>query len=68
MLSRREVLQLAAATRLESDRFAVAVYGGVPCGIAAAVAAARAGARVVLIEPTGHLGGLNTSGINTAES
>ncbi|GAB3988768.1 hypothetical protein GCM10028807_12140 [Spirosoma daeguense] len=34
----------------------------------AAVAAARAGAGVLLIEPTKHVGGLNTSGIGTAES
>lgn len=46
----------------------VLVYGGVPCGIAAAVAAAREGATVILIEPTKHVGGLSTSGINTAES
>jgi hypothetical protein len=46
----------------------VAVYSGVPCGIAASIAAAREGARVLLIEPTRHIGGLSTSGINTAES
>jgi hypothetical protein len=46
----------------------VLVYGGVPCGIASAIAAARDEARVVLIEPTRHVGGLSTSGINTAES
>ena len=46
----------------------VAVYGAVPCGIAAAVAAAREGARVLLIEPTQHVGGLSTSGLNTAET
>lgn len=46
----------------------VCIYGGVPCGIAAAILAVRAGARVVLIEPTKHIGGLSTSGINTAES
>ena len=46
----------------------VVVYGAVPCGIAAAIAAARAGAAVILIEPTKHVGGLSTSGINTAES
>lgn len=44
------------------------VYGGGPSGIAAAVAAAREGASVVLVEPTKHVGGLSTSGINTAES
>jgi hypothetical protein len=46
----------------------VVVYGGVPCGIAASITAAREGAKVVLIEPTKHVGGLSTSGINTAES
>ncbi|WP_395749089.1 FAD-dependent oxidoreductase [Prosthecobacter sp.] len=46
----------------------VVVYGGVPCGIAASISAAREGAKVVLIEPTKHVGGLSTSGINTAES
>ena len=46
----------------------VVVYGGVPCGIAASIAAARDGAKVVLIEPTKHVGGLNTSGLNTAET
>jgi len=46
----------------------VAVYGGTPSGFASAIAAARNGASVVLIEQTGHIGGLNTSGINTAET
>ncbi len=46
----------------------VVVYGGVPCGIAAAITAKREGAGVLLIEPTRHIGGLSTSGINTAES
>ena len=51
-----------------ADTFDVVVYGGVPCGIAAAIAAAREGASVLLIEPTKHVGGLNTSGLNTAET
>ncbi len=48
--------------------FDVVVYGGEPCGIAAAVASARSGARTLLIEPTSHVGGMNTSGLNTAET
>ena len=47
-------------TRIEAD---VLVAGGGPAGIAAAVAAARAGARVVLIERNGVLGGLATAGM-----
>src|SRR4051812_782076 len=46
----------------------IVVYSGVPCGIASAITAAREGEQVVLIEPTKHVGGLSTSGINTAES
>lgn len=55
----------AAAPAFSPD---VVVYGGVPCGIASAITAAREGAQVVLVEPTKHVGGLSTSGINTAES
>ncbi len=59
---------MAQAAETSPFDYDVIVYSGVPCGIAAAVAAARAGASVLLIEPTQHVGGLNTSGINTAES
>jgi FAD dependent oxidoreductase len=52
----------------EPARYDVVVYSGVPCGLAASVAAARNGASVLLIEPTKHVGGLSTSGINTAET
>lgn len=52
----------------ESLSFDVVVYGGEPCGIAAAVASARSGARTLLIEPTAQIGGMNTSGLNTAET
>lgn len=41
----------------------VLVVGGGPAGCAAAVAAARAGADVTLIERYGHLGGLSTGGL-----
>lgn len=46
----------------------VAVYGATPCGIACAIAAARERASVVLLSPQKHVGGLSTSGINTAET
>lgn len=59
------VLVAAGASAADPD---VVVYGGVPCGVAAAVAAAREGAKVLLIEPTRHVGGLNTSGLHTAET
>jgi hypothetical protein len=52
----------------QTESYDVVVYGGTPGGIISAVAAAREGVRVLLIEPTKHVGGLNTSGIGTAES
>lgn len=51
-----------------SKDYDVIVYGGTPGGIIAAVAAARNHAKVLLIEQTQHVGGLCTSGLNTAES
>jgi NADPH-dependent 2,4-dienoyl-CoA reductase/sulfur reductase-like enzyme len=41
----------------------VIVVGGGPGGIAAAVSAARAGARTILLERYGHLGGMSTGGL-----
>nr|WP_295934366.1 FAD-dependent oxidoreductase [uncultured Dyadobacter sp.] len=55
-------------TGMAGEQYDVIVYGGTPGGVIAAVAAAREGAKVMLIEQTGHVGGLNTSGIGTAES
>ncbi len=65
------LLPLVFATSLVlagTARTDVLVYGGVPCGIISAVAAAREGAAVTLVEPTRHIGGLSTSGLNTAET
>lgn len=55
----------ADAPPLSAD---VIVYGGTPCGIAAACSAAERGASVLLIEPTPFLGGHSTSGVCTTES
>ncbi|MEW9671156.1 FAD-dependent oxidoreductase [Ammoniphilus sp. 3BR4] len=42
------------------NQYEVAVIGGGPAGVAAAIAAARTGARTVLIEPSSFLGGAGT--------
>ena len=41
----------------------VTVLGGGPAGVAAAIAAARAGKRTLLVESTASLGGMATSGL-----
>jgi ribulose 1,5-bisphosphate synthetase/thiazole synthase len=48
------------------DSYDVVVAGGGPAGAAAAVSAARLGAKTLLIEATGCLGGMGTSGLVTA--
>jgi hypothetical protein len=45
------------------DGFDLLVAGGGPAGTAAAVCAARLGAKVLLVEATGCLGGMGTSGL-----
>lgn len=46
----------------------VIVYGATPGGVCAAIAAAREGASVILLESTEHVGGLNTGGLSHSDS
>ncbi|MGK0186808.1 MAG: hypothetical protein ACI9R3_002591 [Verrucomicrobiales bacterium] len=46
----------------------VIVYGSTPGGFCAAIAAAREGASVILLEPTNHVGGVNTGGLSHSDS
>ncbi len=46
----------------------VIVYGSTPAGFCAAIAAAREGATVILLEPTDHVGGMNTGGLSHCDS
>jgi len=46
----------------------VLVYGATPAGVCAAVAASREGAHVILLEPTAHVGGVNTGGLCFSDS
>ena len=58
------LLPLRAAERLDPVRRPdVCVYGGNASGIAAAVAAAREGCRVLVIEPSRWLGGMTGGGL-----
>lgn len=45
----------------------IVIYGGTSAGIVAAVEAAHRGAKVVLIEPSEHLGGLTTGGLGATD-
>ena len=54
---------LPARTLPLDDRWDVIVAGGGPAGCTAAIAAAREGARTLLIEATGSLGGSGTSAL-----
>ena len=60
------LLLLARTARAaEAD---VIVYGATPGGFCAAIAAAREGAKVVLLEPSAHVGGVNTGGLSFSDS
>ena len=52
---------------LRAEEFDVLVYGATPSGIAAAVAAARGGARVMLVEASGRVGGMLTHGLSHSD-
>lgn len=60
------LLALATAATLSAadPQPAVCIYGATPGGIAAALAAAKSGLPVLLVEPTPRLGGLLTSGLS----
>ena len=61
-MAERETLRLSWDVPLE-ERADVLVVGGGSAGIAAATAAARNGARTVLVERYGFLGGTSTAGL-----
>lgn len=68
MAFRSQLVLLAIATALlpiaAARDYDLVVYGGTPGGIATAVSAAREGATVLLLETTGHLGGMTSGGLS----
>jgi hypothetical protein len=62
------VLVRGAPVTADEKMFDVVVYGSTPAGFCAAIAAARAGVSVILLEPTSHVGGLNTGGLSHSDS
>ncbi len=51
---------LSMATNIQTD---IVIVGATPGGIMAAVAAARMGSKVIILEPTDHVGGIMTNGL-----
>ncbi|MEX2368394.1 MAG: FAD-dependent oxidoreductase [Balneolaceae bacterium] len=53
--------------RFNEEKFDIVIYGASSAGIIAAVAAARKGRSVILVEPSNHLGGLTTGGLSQTD-
>jgi ribulose 1,5-bisphosphate synthetase/thiazole synthase len=51
----------------ETNRYDLVIYGGTAGGIFSAVSASRAGATVVVLEPSGHVGGMVTGGLGQTD-
>lgn len=63
------ILALLSSVDAKSATHAdVVIYGSTPGGFCAAIAAAREGASVILLEPTDHVGGLSTGGLSHCDS
>lgn len=62
------VLTFAFASYVRADETDVVIYGATPGGFCAAIAAAREGSSVVLLEPSDHVGGVNTGGLCFSDS
>lgn len=54
-------------TSCNSTDYDLVIYGGTSSGLAAAVQASRMGKKVIVIEPTIHIGGLTTGGLGATD-
>jgi len=45
------------------DQYDVVVYGGTPAGVTAAIQSSKMGKKVILLEPTSHVGGIVVEGL-----
>ncbi|MFC2123497.1 FAD-dependent oxidoreductase [Bacteroidota bacterium] len=51
----------------ETNKYDIIIYGGTSAGIMAAVQSRRMGRSVLIIEPSGHLGGMTTGGLGATD-
>lgn len=56
-------MRVMGEDRVEERKYGVAIYGATPAGIVAAIAAAREGAEVCLLEPGRFIGGMVAGGL-----
>ena len=50
-----------------ASHYDLVIYGGTSAGVSAAIQASRMGKKVILIEPTGRIGGLTTGGLGQTD-
>ncbi len=62
------VLLLAAASAAAQQEYDLVVYGGTAGGVMTAVAGARQGLKVVLVNPNGHIGGMVSGGLSATDT
>lgn len=63
----REPVAVTNAISEKIENADVVVFGGTPGGLASAIAAARLGRRVIVVEPNLHVGGMTTSGLGKSD-
>src|SRR3954470_19782876 len=61
------IAAVVPCTRSAAAEYDVVVYGGTASGVIAALAAAREGLRVALVEPKRHLGGMVAGGLSNTD-
>ncbi|MFP4366937.1 MAG: FAD-dependent oxidoreductase [Bacteroidales bacterium] len=52
---------------MTNENYDIVIYGASSAGIIAGVAAAKQGRFVIIVEPSGHLGGLTTGGLGQTD-
>ena len=61
------VVPALSKAQQKTTTYDLVVYGGTASGVMTAISAAREGATVALLEPTGHLGGMVTGGLSSTD-
>ena len=61
------LLMATSGSLWAAQTYDVVVYGATPSGVMTAVAAGRQGLSVALLEPTAHIGGMITGGLNRTD-